>query len=52
MASGLNVGRHGPFAQHDQSMLVKPAPCKLQQPLPIARARQFTAQSQATFLVL
>jgi hypothetical protein len=33
------------IAQHDQSMLVKPATCKLQQPLPIARARQFTAQS-------
>jgi hypothetical protein len=31
-------------AQHDQSMLVKPPTGKLQQPLPIARARQFTAQ--------
>jgi hypothetical protein len=32
------------IAQHDQSMLGKPATCKLQQPLPIARARQFTTQ--------
>jgi hypothetical protein len=32
------------FAQHDQSMLVKPATCKLHQPLPIAGAREFTAQ--------
>ena len=32
------------FTQHDQSMLVEPATCTLQQPLPIARACQFIAQ--------